>query len=98
MSDRTMLVCGASGVIGQAAVEHVAARGDTRVIALSRRAPDVPSTLAVEHLPLDLLDEDACREAASQLSGVTHLVYACTKSPDWSPVGSNRTRWTPTFA
>lgn len=76
MSSRTILVCGASGVIGQAAVEHFATSADTRVIALSRRRPMVASDLAFDHMPLDLLDQAACRDAAARFSAVTHLVYA----------------------
>lgn len=76
MGERTILVCGASGVIGQAAVEHFARDPEARVIALSRRAPAVREGTRYEHLAVDLLDAAACRAAAEQLGGVTHLVYA----------------------
>jgi nucleoside-diphosphate-sugar epimerase len=71
----TALVVGASGVIGQAAVEHFTAAG-VPVIGVSRRAPDVRAGIAFKHVALDLLDADACRAAAARFAGVTHVVYA----------------------
>jgi nucleoside-diphosphate-sugar epimerase len=71
---KTVLIAGASGVIGAAAVEHFASLGGWRVIGLSRRRPDVDA--AFEHLSLDLNDAEACRRAADGLGGVTHVVYA----------------------
>jgi nucleoside-diphosphate-sugar epimerase len=75
-SDRTVLIAGASGVIGAAAVEHFARQDGWRVIGLSRRRPDVDADLDFRHLSLDLNDADACRRAAVDLLGVTHVVYA----------------------
>jgi nucleoside-diphosphate-sugar epimerase len=71
----TVLIAGASGVSGQAALEHFAGLGDWEVIAVSRRLPDVPAG-RWRHLSVDLLDEAACRAAFSDLSDVTHVVYA----------------------
>lgn len=71
----TVLIVGASGVIGQSAVTRFAEAG-WRVIGVSRRAPDVIPQTAYEHVSLDLLDEDACRAAAGRFAGVTHVVYA----------------------
>ncbi|WP_338465565.1 SDR family oxidoreductase [Novosphingobium sp. ZN18A2] len=76
MSRRTVVVAGASGVIGQAAAEHFARGGFGQVIGISRREPNLPPSLGVKHLPLDLLDADACRNAAPQLAQATHLVFA----------------------
>jgi nucleoside-diphosphate-sugar epimerase len=59
-TERTVVVAGASGVIGAAAVRQFAASG-WRVVAVSRRVPD--DLAGAEHLPLDLLDADACRAA-----------------------------------
>ena len=39
----TVLIVGASGVIGAAAIEHFASLPDWKVIGLSRRRPDVTS-------------------------------------------------------
>jgi nucleoside-diphosphate-sugar epimerase len=72
----TLLVAGASGVVGQAAVEAFAARAGWQVVAVSRRAPDIPPAAQWRHLPLDLRDEGACREAATGLRDVTHVVFA----------------------
>lgn len=73
MAEKTVLVAGASGLVGTAAARHFAALPGTEVIALSRRPPlDVPC----RHLALDLLDAAACDAAATELREVTHLVYA----------------------
>ena len=76
MSDQgTVLIVGASGVIGAAAAEYFAGQPDWRVIGLSRRPPG-PAPSRYEHVTLDLMDADACRTAAGQLGAVTHVVYA----------------------
>ena len=72
----TVLIVGASGVIGAAAVEHFAALPDWTVIGLSRRAPDLPADTAFTHLAVDLMDAGACAVAAKSLAAVTHVVYA----------------------
>ena len=72
----TVLIAGASGVIGAAAIEHFAGLPGWKVIGVSRRTPDVAPGTAYEHIALDLLDEAACAAAASRFAGVTHLVYA----------------------
>ncbi len=70
-----VLVAGASGVVGQAAVSAFLAAG-WDVIAVSRRAPDLMPSTRWRHLALDLLDAGACESAAHAISGVTHVVYA----------------------
>lgn len=70
----TILVAGASGLVGQAATEYFAAQPDFRVLALSRRRLPLPA--GVVHVPLDLADRDACMAAADNLSAVTHVLYA----------------------
>ncbi|MCW1383179.1 NAD-dependent epimerase/dehydratase family protein [Novosphingobium sp. KCTC 2891] len=70
----TVLVAGASGVIGQAAVAHFGASGEWDVLALSRRAPDVD--VPCEHLAIDLTDAAACAAQAKRFSAVTHVIYA----------------------
>lgn len=74
MARNTILIAGASGLIGRAAIEHFARQQDWRVIALSRRAPEVD--VDVEHLAVDLMDAAATAAIAPQLAEVTHLVYA----------------------
>jgi nucleoside-diphosphate-sugar epimerase len=91
---RTVLVAGASGFVGGAVVERLAADPDTRVIGVSRRRP---ATLPedVRHIPLDLLDAEACRNAGSALAEVTHFVYAAVNETPGDLVAS----WTdPTHA
>jgi len=73
----TVLVAGASGLVGTAAIERFLADG-WDVIAVSRRAPELEGTTEgrLRHAAVDLLDADACREAFSGLGEVTHVVYA----------------------
>ena len=54
----TILIAGASGVVGAAAVEHFASLPDWQVLALSRRPAKLPE--GVRHVPLDLTDATAC--------------------------------------
>jgi nucleoside-diphosphate-sugar epimerase len=70
-----VLIAGASGVVGQSAVAAFAEAG-WKVVAVSRRAPDLPSSPNWQHVPIDLLDAEACRCAVSAIGGVTHVVYA----------------------
>jgi nucleoside-diphosphate-sugar epimerase len=71
----TVLVVGASGLVGSAAVEAFLAVGYD-VVAVSRRRPEVDRPEPFRHLSLDLEDADACRTAADALGAVTHVVYA----------------------
>ncbi len=75
MASNTILIIGASGVIGAAAVEGFAADPSWRTLGVSRRAPD-PVPAGYQHIALDLTDPAACRAAAKQLGDVTHVVYA----------------------
>lgn len=72
----TVLVVGASGVVGEAALHHFAAAPDWNTIGISRRAPEPAPVGEFDHLPLDLTDAQACIEAARQLESVTHLIFA----------------------
>jgi nucleoside-diphosphate-sugar epimerase len=72
----TVLITGASGLVGAAAVDRFLSSDDWEVIAVSRRKPEVRSDRPFRHLPVDLRDEAACREAFGSLSEVTHVVYA----------------------
>ena len=74
MPRKTILIAGASGLVGYAAMKFFSLQPDCDVIAISRRAPD--ETFGARFLPLDLMDEGACAAAAAEFSGVTHLVYA----------------------
>jgi len=71
---KTVLVAGATGLVGHACLKHFAAEPGCEVIAVSRRRPD--DTFGARWYPLDLADAQACAALAPQLAGVTHLVYA----------------------
>jgi nucleoside-diphosphate-sugar epimerase len=71
----TVLIAGASGLVGAACVDRFLDDG-WEVVAVSRRRPEVFSEAPFRHLPIDLQDEGAAREALSGLSGVSHVVYA----------------------
>jgi nucleoside-diphosphate-sugar epimerase len=73
MAQKTVLVVGATGLAGFAALKHFARAPDTDLIALSRRRPP---GIDVRHIALDLTNADACRDAADLLRDVTHVVYA----------------------
>lgn len=70
-----VLVVGASGVVGAAALDRFLAQDDYQVVAVSRRKPEIVSDRPFEHLTVDLRDADACAAAFSRLDGVTHVVY-----------------------
>lgn len=69
----TLVIAGASGIVGRAALLHFAARPGWRVIGASRRRPDVD---VGEHVSLDLTDRRTCERLLSAMSDVTHVVYA----------------------
>src|SRR6185295_17474101 len=71
---KTVLIAGATGLVGYACLKHFAAQPNCTVIALSRRKPD--QLHGARWFPLDLADAAACAALAPQLSQVTHLVYA----------------------
>jgi nucleoside-diphosphate-sugar epimerase len=69
-----VLVAGASGLVGYAAMLAFATRPECRVTALSRRPP--LETKGAKFLRADLEDARATAELATALGDVTHLVYA----------------------
>ena len=74
MTLKKVLVAGATGLVGYAAMKHFAGEPGCEVIAVSRRRPD--ETFGARWLPLDLTDAAACAKRAPDFAGVTHLVYA----------------------
>ncbi|RZL57994.1 MAG: NAD-dependent epimerase/dehydratase family protein [Variovorax sp.] len=78
---RKVLVVGALGVVGRAAVERFSGRADTEVVALARRAPDFAP--GATWISADLRDPAATRDALAAHADVTHLVYAAlNEQPD----------------
>ncbi len=73
VSGSTVLVVGASGLVGAAAARAFAEEGH-RVVAVSRRAPEGVGD--VEHESVDLRDADAVLAMAARHRGITHVVYA----------------------
>ncbi len=70
----TVLVVGASGLVGTAAAHSFLDAG-WEVVAASRREPELLAGRDYRHIALDLQDTAACRQAASSLANVTHVVY-----------------------
>lgn len=71
----TVAVFGASGLVGTAAIDALLRKGK-RVLALSRRLPELSEQGEVEHLSLDLVDAVAVSNALARRSDVDTVVYA----------------------
>ena len=76
---RHLLVVGASGVIGAAAVEHFGRMPGWRVSALSRRRPVVDEGCTFDHVAVDLADRDDCARCVAALPPITHMIYAAVR-------------------
>jgi nucleoside-diphosphate-sugar epimerase len=71
---KKILIAGASGLVGYAAVRHFSSLDDWEVIAVSRRPPlDLGRAKFVS---VDLTNERQCAEIFGAMSDVTHLAYA----------------------
>jgi nucleoside-diphosphate-sugar epimerase len=75
MSRNKVLITGASGLLGVAAIEKFLAAG-WEVVAVSRRKPELPSGRDVKFLSVDLRDQEAARAAFESLTDITHVAYA----------------------
>ncbi|MEU7813601.1 SDR family oxidoreductase [Pseudonocardia sp. NPDC049154] len=71
---KTVLIAGASGLVGAACVDRFLDDG-WNVIAVSRREPEIFGDKPFRHLPLDLQDAEATRAGVADLADVTHVVY-----------------------
>jgi len=74
VDSRKILIVGALGLVGRAAVEHFTAQDDCEVIGIARRRPDFETT--ARFISVDLRDAEACRGHAADFAGVTNIVYA----------------------
>jgi len=74
MTNRKILIVGASGLVGTAAMKLFSGRPGWEVVGVSRRKPFVPLENA-RHLSVDLLDEAECRRVFGSMADVTHIAY-----------------------
>ena len=79
MTKKTVLVAGASGLVGYAAIRQFLEVGGCEVIAVSRRRPANLGYEGIDgarFIAADLTDAAACAATFGCLTGVTHVVYA----------------------
>ena len=69
-----VLVTGASGLLGVAAIEKFLSAG-WEVVGVSRRKPELLSGREIEFLSVDLQDREAARAAFEPLTDITHIAY-----------------------
>lgn len=74
MANKKVVVAGATGLVGSAALRHFGGSGDCERIALSRRTPR--DLYGARHVPVDLGSAEDCRRVAAELNGATRLIYA----------------------
>lgn len=74
MARKKVLVAGASGLVGYAAIRHFLDAGDCDVVAVSRRKPE--GIDGAHFIAADLTNAAGCARAFETLSDVTHVIYA----------------------
>ena len=80
---KVALVAGATGVVGRNLLRYLIGLGDWTVVAVSRRTPDLTGDF--EHVPVDLLDPDDCRQKLGRDRGITHVFFAAyVEKPSWA--------------
>lgn len=79
MSKNTLLVVGATGLLGQAALRHFRDLDGWDAIGVSRRAADVEG---VQHLAADLNDKESLLGHGPALKSVTHVLYTALYEMD----------------
>jgi len=72
---KKIVIAGASGLVGGAALARFGKRDDWDVVAISRRPPLMPLGNAT-HVSIDLGNPEDCARSAHALSNATHVVYA----------------------
>lgn len=86
-NNKSVLVVGASGLVGSAVSRHLGLSPQWQTLACSRRKPDdLPAT--VDFVAVDLLDAEDCKNRARQLKQVTHVVYAAINETKGSLIES----------
>ncbi|HWE98444.1 MAG TPA: NAD-dependent epimerase/dehydratase family protein [Caulobacteraceae bacterium] len=70
---KTVLIAGASGLVGVAATKHFAAEPECDVVVVSRRRPH--DLYGARFVSVDLMDDAACARLGAEVGGFTHLVY-----------------------
>lgn len=73
-SGKTALVVGATGVVGRNLLQHLVSLDELRVIAVSRRKPDVEGDYY--HISVDLFDAAQTVSLLGRPLGITHVFYA----------------------
>jgi nucleoside-diphosphate-sugar epimerase len=74
MTHKKVVVAGATGLVGNAALRHFGVSGGCEVVAVSRRKPR--DLYGARHVAMDLTNAAQCAGAAAELQGATHLIYA----------------------
>ena len=74
MAGKKVVVAGATGLVGSAALRHFGGIASCEVVALSRREPR--DLHGARFVAVDLGDAAQCAAAVPALRGATHLVYA----------------------
>lgn len=73
MNEKKVLIIGASGLVGHAAMKHFGTQEDCEVIAVSRRKP--AELYGATHISVDLTNEQQCLEVFGNMNDITHVVY-----------------------
>lgn len=74
MPRRTVLIVGALGVVGRAALDLFTSDREHRTIGLSRRKPDFET--GADWITADLMDREGLERAIAGVEDITHVVYA----------------------
>jgi nucleoside-diphosphate-sugar epimerase len=70
---KSVLIAGASGLVGYAAMKHFGSLKDSDVTVLSRRQPR--ELFGARFIAADLADDQRCATLGAELQGFTHFVY-----------------------
>jgi nucleoside-diphosphate-sugar epimerase len=68
-----VLIIGASGLVGMAAIKHFVSMPGWEVVGVSRRRPNVDG---FQFISVDLFDVQDCQNVFRSMTEVTHVVYA----------------------